>query len=915
MRLELPSIAPVARHLQPFLNRSRLFMVRAQDKARRALMAAGIAVRRSVKTLLTQTVFRLGSTAGRHAIVLGLRLLGTATKLHLSRIARIPPRASRSLIDDILFSQLFLATALGLLAIAGLWAISNAVIEDNLRKWAVAWISELEDLGAPLYKPQSDDNERFVRIENYIANFPEIVLVRYYSADGAVLFEQKPNNRVADKNVPALSAAQLQPLRDIKSQDKPYRLDTSQEGRALFRISAPVWLESMKPAQLLDLDLSAAPDDDVKLAGFVELGLDFGGYQQRLLTSIISGSLVLALILALLAVTGRYILKRMLNPLSELESSLSRLASGDTEPDLSPSGHKEICAIQNALRNSMRALHDRDKRLRRLADYDPLTGLLNRRSFTHKLEAEIKRVGGRRQTSSALLFVDLDQFKYVNDTLGHAAGDRVLIQAASYLKNCLRDQDLVARFGGDEFAILLRTVTFDEARRIAAQLVQVMRDALFVEDGQALNVLCSIGMTMIGVDLFSADELLSQADMACHESKSRGRNRYHCYEISGSEKQRMEADIGWSQKIKDALNNDKFVLHYQPIVDLKHNGTPIYEVLLRMHDDQQAVIPPAAFMPAANRFGLMVQIDRMVIGKALRALSDFHKNGHKIKFSLNLSGYVFDDPDLVALIKAGLQENNIDPGMVIFEITEQVAVRHLTQARSLIEDIMKLGCRFALDDFGAGFSSFNYLKNLPSDFIKIDGGFIKNIVDEPVDQAMVMSIIQIANALGKRTIAEYVQDEETLTILRRLGVDYAQGYYIGKPAASLLAPASISVRGALPARDWRSLKDEIATTAVSWYLRRSLSRRQLHAELDKRGLTVSLSTLSRWIQRHADHLGDKAAAVCKDGAVMEEVALTLKGRTRFLYRSVGEDNRLCDFVLLDEPDPALARRRLRELAD
>ncbi len=915
MRLEIPYIEPLGRRLRLLLARLRRRAMGAWEKARSNATRTRPPDLHAASTRLRQTLVKLNSAAKLDQALPTLRLLAMAIKLRVARITRIPPRPKRSLVDDILFSQLFLATALGMLAIAGLWAISNAVIEDNLRKWAVAWISELEDLGAPLYRPHSDDGERFVRIENYIANFPEIMLVRYYSADGAVLFEQKRNEAISDKNMPTLSATQLRPLSDMKSREKPYRLDTTQESRALFRISAPVWIESMRPAQLLELDLSAEPDDKVKLAGFIELGLDFGGYQQRLLTSIIFGSLVLALILTLLAVIGRYVLKRTLKPLSELEASLSRLASGDTELKLLTTGHKEICAIQNALRNSMRALSDRDKRLRRLADYDPLTGLLNRRSFTHKLEAEIKRVGGRRQTSSALLFVDLDQFKYVNDTLGHAAGDRVLIQAATYLKNCLRAQDLVARFGGDEFAILLKTVDFDEARRIAAQLVQVMRDALFVEDGQALNVLCSVGMTMIGVEPFSADELLSQADMACHESKSRGRNRYHCYEVSGSEKQRMEADIGWSQKIKDALKNDKFVLHYQPIVDLTNHQTPIYEVLLRMRDDEHAAIPPAAFMPAANRFGLMVEIDRMVIGKALQALARFHANGQEIKFSLNLSGYVFDDPDLVALIKACLAENAIDPSMVIFEITEQVAVRHLTQARSLIQDIMRLGCRFALDDFGAGFSSFNYLKNLPSDFIKIDGGFIKNIAKEPVDQAMVKSIIQVANALGKQTIAEYVQDAETLTILRQLGVDYAQGYYIGKPAESLLPPPLACIEAVNEMREWRDFRREIAHTAANWYRDRSLSRRELLEEINKRGLPLSLSTLSRWIQRDPGSPRQAETSGGNAGSAIEEVALTIRGEKRFLYRSVDEKNRLLDFVMLEQPDGELARRRLRQLAD
>ncbi len=828
----------------------------------------------------------------------------------LARVLRIPARQARSLVGDILLAQLLLASVVGLLAIGGLWVISNAVIEDNLRKWAVAWISELEDLGAPLYRQQIDDNERFVRIENYIANFPEIMLVRYYSASGEVLFGQSAHGGPRVDDVKLLSAQQLDTLRVIDSPDKPYLLDSTQEQHALFRVSAPVWVESIKPGQLLNFDLDAAPSDNIQLVGFVELGLDFSRYQNRLMTSIAAGSLALALALVPLALLGRHVLKRALRPLSELEKPLARLAAGETEVEVSSTGHKEIVAIHSALRTTIRALNDRDKRLRRLADYDPLTGLLNRRSFTQRLDEEIARVGGRRQNSSALLFVDLDQFKYVNDTLGHAAGDRVLIQAASCLHNSLRTQDLVARFGGDEFAILLKDIKAEEAQRIAAQLVQVMRDALFVEDGQSLNVLCSIGLTMIGAETFTSDELLSQADLACHESKSRGRNRYHCYEVSGREKRRMAADIGWSQKIKEALNNDSFVLHYQPIIQLNDGRASIYEVLLRMPGNKQGVIPPAAFMPAANRFGLMVEIDHMVIAKSIQALAEFRQRGHDIKLTMNLSGYVFDDPGLVQRIERHLQQNDLDPGMVIFEITEQVAVRHLAQARGLIQDIMQLGCRFALDDFGAGFSSFNYLKHLPSDFLKIDGGFIKNIANEPIDQAMVKSIIQIANAVGKQTIAEYVQDAPTLQILRDLGVDHAQGYYIGKPQGTLCSTPFPLALTASQTLQWREVQDEIIELAVGWHLRHKLSYRQLYDEMQKRGLAVSQTTVSRWVRRLAPQLRIKTHPENVEATAVQinEALVNIKGNDRYLYRAVDAQGVLCDFVLLERSDAAAAKR-------
>lgn len=730
-----------------------------------------------------------------------MRALGTATervqgsvRAAVSRAARvrrlrIPERRTRSLVGDILLAQLLLATLVGALAIGGLWWVSKAVMEDNLRKWAVSWITELEDLGAPLYRMQADDNERFVRIEDYISNFPEITLVRYYSIDGAVLFSHHTGPMRDSGVAPPLSGAQLNRIRTAASPERAYWLDETYEERALFRASAAVWIERMDPAHLMNLNLESRHADDMQLAGFVELGLDFSRYQNRLVVSIATGSLVLALALIPLALLGRHVLKRALRPLSDLERPLARLAAGETEVEVATTGHKEILAIHSALGTTIRALNDRDKRLRRLADYDSLTGLLNRRSFTQQLEAEAIALQTGARAGSALYFVDLDQFKYVNDTLGHTAGDRVLVQAAATLHNGLRARDLAARFGGDEFVVLVRDVDPEESERIACQLVQVMRDTLFMEEDQALSIFCSVGFTLIGADNFTVDELLAQADMACREAKAKGRNRYHRYELSRKERRRIAADVGWSQRIKEALKDDRFVLHYQPIIQLEDGCAAIYEVLLRMRGERGRIIPPAAFMPAAHRFGLMVDLDHMVIEKAFQALAQYRGQGRDIRFTINLSGYAFEDAGLVERIEQNLVTHDIDPDWVIFEITEQVAVRQLGKARGLIERIMRLGCRFALDDFGAGFSSFNYLKHLPADFIKIDGGFIKNIANDPIDQAMVKSIIDIAAAVGKKTIAEYVQDAQTLEILRALGVDYAQGFCIGKPAADLCEPA------------------------------------------------------------------------------------------------------------------------------
>jgi len=822
-----------------------------------------------------------------------------------------PFRYQRSLVGDILIMQLVFTSLLGLLAIGGLWMISQAVIQDNLQRWAQAWITELEDLGAPLYK--SEDNERFLRIENYVANFPEITLVRYYTPDGTVLFSDTSTSAPEKGNLPRLSQAQLDSLRATTDTDTPYLFDTSMEHQSLFQVSAPVLVESMTPGNLLNLDFDSAPTDEVELIGYVEMGLDFSRYQDRLVSGISVGSLVLAVALLVLALAGRYLLRSTFKPLSDLEIPLARLAAGETEVKVRPSRHKEIKAIHNALHTTVCALNERDNVLRRLADYDALTGLPNRRHFSQGLDDEIAWVKENGKTS-ALLFIDLDQFKYINDTLGHVAGDRVLIQSAGCLQENLRKNDLIARFGGDEFTILLKDINQQDAVQLVENLMKILRATHFVEDGQSLNVLCSIGMTMINSDRLTPTELLSQADFACHEAKALGRNRHHCYEPSSHEKYQMSADIGWSQKIKNALKDGNLLLHYQPIIDLDSGLPTMYEVLVRMRDENNKIIPPAAFLPAASRFGLMVDIDRLVIRNAMEALAGFRKQGHDIKFTLNLSGYVFNDANLVDFIRENLEKNDLNPEMIILEVTEQVAVQNLEQACGMIQEIMALGCRFALDDFGTGFSSFTYLKHIPVEYIKIDGSFIRNMANNRIDQAMVKSIIQIAKAIGKQTIAEYVEDGETLTMLHELGVDYAQGFHIGEPAETLQGKP-MDCKAARPNEiNWKQFQDDYIQVCVRWHLRDKPGYPQLEAMMLERGVPVRHTTIRRWVQRYTPESNEQIKftpePVNPDYRVVETLVLVKKQR-KYLYRAISPNGTTLDFVLYDASGYQEAEQFLR----
>ncbi len=692
------------------------------------------------------------------------------------RIRRLWP--GRSLIGEILVLQLCFALFIGALAIVGLWWTSTWAIEDNLKKWGERWISELDDLGVPLYTTQDED--KYLRVEHYINSFPEISFVRYYSPDGEIIFEDFPLQE--NGQISTLEPDYLAGLATESASEKSFLLESTLNDSSLVRMSKPIWTESFLDDGLLGLDLIGEQDVRADLVGFVELGLNFSAYQAQLSRNIVIGSLLGIVFLIVLTGVSGIFFRRALKPLSQLQHPLKQLAKGKTDFSVETSGHREIVAIADALNTTVSSLNERDKKLWQLANHDSLTGLMNRHQFSEMLIDEIEKVS-RNNFKSALLFVDLDQFKYVNDTLGHAAGDRLLKQAAEHLKNGIRKKDIVSRFGGDEFTILLSDVKQKDVKAVCASLVQDMRDYHFHEDGHTFNIPCSIGVAMFGSNNISPAELLAQADMACHEAKTRGRNRFEFYKASGAEMKQMTADIGWSQQIQKALKEDLFVIHYQPIVDVRTGRPTHYEVLLRMRTGQKRLVPPAAFLPAASRFGLMTEVDQWVIRNAMQALAKFRAADENLTFTLNISGNIFEDADLYGCIEENLKANHLPPESIVLEITEQVAVRNIATAADQISAISKLGCKFAIDDFGAGYSSYTYLKSLPVHYIKIDGSFIKNLAADLVDKTIVKSISQIAQATNKQTIAEHVADSGTFKVLHELEVDFAQGYYVGRPAA------------------------------------------------------------------------------------------------------------------------------------
>ena len=419
--------------------------------------------------------------------------------------------------------------------------------------------------------------------------------------------------------------------------------------------------------------------------------------------------------------------------------------------------------------------------LRAQAEHDDLTGLYNRSFFLQEIERVVERARRSHQVST-LLYIDLDNFKYVNDTLGHLAGDRLLIEVGTLLRKRARRGDLIARLGGDEFTMLLYDTNADEAEVIAESFRKALADYRFRHSGDQLDMGCSIGVATVTSSTRSPQEVLSHADFACHLAKREGRNRVHVFERRDEANvAAMSLDMGWSRRIKDAIEQNQFVLVAQPVVDTRSKEVAGYEVLLRLLDEHGEFIMPNGFLPSAERFGLAPEIDRWVIVHALRTLSTLAQDNPGLRLSINLSGQTLSEPDVCTLIISELRRGKLDPSMLTFEVTETVAIANMLQAETFLGKLKEIGCSTALDDFGAGMSSFAYLRELPVDFVKIDGRFVRNMAANIVDQAMVRAMNDIAHALGKRTVAEFVENEECFRLLCEYGVDYAQGLYLGRP--------------------------------------------------------------------------------------------------------------------------------------
>ena len=427
-----------------------------------------------------------------------------------------------------------------------------------------------------------------------------------------------------------------------------------------------------------------------------------------------------------------------------------------------------------------------EKRIVWMAEHDPLTDLVNRRKFMAEFEKSLQ-TSIRYQHNNALLYLDLDEFKDINDTSGHGAGDELLQAVADTLKKVTRYTDLVARLGGDEFAILIPETDNVGAVILAKKIITELAQIKLSYGEIVHKVSTSIGIVHYPLREAGIHELLGFADLAMYKAKSGGKGTYHTFSANDKTKELLETRVLWKHKIENALEKDLFVLYFQPIMNIKTHLIQHYEVLIRMRDSVTGEINlPGKFIEIAEETGLINTIDHYVIKHSMMKLAALQKQGLSTKLAINLSGAVVDNKLLLPLLKRSIDEYNISPGSLIFEITETAAVSNFQQAKLLMTEIRKLGCQFSLDDFGVGFSSFNYLRELPVDIIKIDGIFIKDLDKNADDQLFVKALVDVARGLGKKTIAEYVENKEILALLETFGVDYAQGYYIGRPNSKMI---------------------------------------------------------------------------------------------------------------------------------
>lgn len=569
-------------------------------------------------------------------------------------------------------------------------------------------------------------------------------------------------------------------------------------GKTQALSSITLLAERGKLPEQLDLHLP------IELAGrsygdlLVGIDLSFlnNARQEILLQNLMLALLGIVLSTAALSIITLWLTRR----LTALHHASHALASGQPQPPLSTGDPDDVGQLIDAFNRMAQALAGRlselqqaesEQRtlagqLRDLAERDPLTSLANR----HRFESELQRLLDHRrrhpEEQGALIYFDIDEFKTINDSFGHRAGDRVLVDTAHSVSQLVRAEELLVRLGGDEFAIIVPNTDQTGAQALAERIVAATRNLSFDFAGRRLSLSISLGIALIPEHGDDSERLVAHADAAMYQAKASGKNCWRLYRPELDNSERMLHQLGWNDLIQKALADDRFVLHFQGVHEVRSGEASHFEALIRMIDptDPGLLLMPGDFIPAAERSGRIVDIDRWVIRRAIQTLAS---QPHLRALAVNVSARSFDHPEIVDQIRHSLAEFAIDPRRLMIELTETSALANMADSQRFIEGLQALGCTVCLDDFGAGFSSFAYMKQLSAEILKIDGLFIRNLPSSPEDQVFVRAIVEVARGLNKKTVAEFVGDAETLAILRELGVDYAQGYYLSRPLPDISA--------------------------------------------------------------------------------------------------------------------------------
>jgi diguanylate cyclase (GGDEF)-like protein/PAS domain S-box-containing protein len=459
-----------------------------------------------------------------------------------------------------------------------------------------------------------------------------------------------------------------------------------------------------------------------------------------------------------------------------LELSLSEVRAGQV---------RSLAAVARDVRERKRA----EARLRQMAEQDSLTGLVNRVSFEHALTRHVE-YAARYGSGGSVIALGIDTFKYVNEALGSAAGDQVLTELTGLIKGRLRKTDVLARVGGDVFGLLVHGVDRTKALALADELLGIVRRHAFVIDGEGIRITISAGVTSLEERPVIGAELLSEAESAMDGAKQAGRDRVLAFDQLG--RSEMDDRRAWTERVRQATERGLFVLASQPIVELASGEVTQHEILLRMREDGGGLVQPGTFLATAERFGLIGGIDRWVTQQAVRLIEAHNRDGRELTLEVNLSGKTMGDPRFPDEVRRQLTTSGIDPKSLIFEVTETAAVADMEHARSFARSLARVGCRFALDDFGAGYASFYYLKHLPISYLKIDGEFIRNLPESRTDQLIVKALVEVCEGLGIKTVAEFIGNRDTMEMVAELGVDFGQGYHLGKPTpvSALRKPAA-----------------------------------------------------------------------------------------------------------------------------